>query len=46
MITVPNLEGLSAAEAKTRLRDVNLNISVEGSGVVISQTPSSTWLCH
>ena len=39
-VTIPNLKGLSAADAKTKLRDANLNVSIEGTGVVISQTPS------
>lgn len=35
--TVPDLKGMSASEATNTLRDNNLNISIEGSGNVISQ---------
>ncbi|MBQ2938574.1 MAG: PASTA domain-containing protein [Clostridia bacterium] len=37
--TVPDLEGKSAYQATTELRNSNLNISIEGSGTVISQDP-------
>ena len=40
MVTIPNLKGLSLEDATTKLRDAGLNISTEGSGVVISQSPS------
>lgn len=36
-VTVPDLKGLSASAAASALRDKNLNISIEGSGNVISQ---------
>ena len=39
-VIVPNLKGLTAKEAKAKLRETNLNISIEGSGKVISQSPS------
>lgn len=39
-VSIPNLKGLSASEATNKLRDANLNISIEGSGKVISQSPS------
>lgn len=39
--TVPNVKGMTVAEATNALKAANLNISVEGtSGVVISQDPS------
>ena len=37
--TVPDLEGKSKYQATTELRNANLNISVEGTGTVISQDP-------
>lgn len=37
--TVPDLMGKSKYQATTELRNFNLNISVEGSGTVISQDP-------
>lgn len=39
-VTIPNLKGLSITEATDRLKFVGLNISFEGSGKVISQSPS------
>lgn len=39
-VSVPNLKGLSVSEATSKLRESNLNISIEGSGKVISQSPS------
>lgn len=36
-VNVPDLKGLSASAAASALRDKNLNISIEGSGNVISQ---------
>ena len=39
-ISIPNLKGLSATEATNKLRSSNLNISIEGTGKVISQSPS------
>ena len=36
-VTVPDLKGMNASQATTALRDKNLNISIEGSGVVTSQ---------
>lgn len=40
MVTVPNLKGLSAGEATNVLKSRNLNISIEGSGKVIAQSPT------
>lgn len=37
--TVPDLTGKSAYTATTELRNANLNISIDGSGVVVSQDP-------
>ena len=37
--TVPDLIGKSKYQATTELRNANLNISVEGSGTVVSQDP-------
>ena len=37
--TVPDLKGKSLSEARTILKDRNLNIQVSGSGIVISQDP-------
>ncbi len=37
MKQVPDLEGMTASQAKNSLHSQNLNISIEGSGVVISQ---------
>lgn len=39
-VSIPNLKGLSITEATNKLREANLNISIEGSGKVISQSPS------
>lgn len=39
--TVPNLTGKSEYQATSELRNANLNISVDGSGIVISQDPPS-----
>ena len=39
-VKVPNLKGMSAAQARNSLSSKNLNIHVEGSGVVISQDPA------
>lgn len=36
-VTVPNLKGMSASQAANTLKNKNLNISMEGSGTVISQ---------
>lgn len=36
-IFVPDLKGLTASQAKTTLRDKNLNINIEGSGFVSTQ---------
>lgn len=38
--TVPNLTGMSAAQAANSLKSKNLNISVEGSGTVVGQEPA------
>ena len=37
--TVPDLTGKSKYQATTELRNTNLNISIEGSGTVVSQDP-------
>ena len=37
--TVPDLSGKSASQAKSILRDLNLNIDIEGSGTVVMQEP-------
>lgn len=39
--TVPNLLEMSAARAANSLKSKNLNISIEGSGTVVSQEPAS-----
>ena len=39
--TVPDLKGLTSSQAINALKSKNLNISIEGSGKVISQTPTS-----
>lgn len=39
--TVPDLSGLTASQAADSLKAKNLNISVEGSGLVISQEPAN-----
>ena len=36
-VTVPDLKGLNASQATSVLKSKNLNINIEGSGVVISQ---------
>lgn len=36
-ISVPDLKGLTASQAKTTLREKNLNINIEGSGYVSTQ---------
>ena len=36
-VTVPDLKGMNLSEATTTLRDKNLNINTEGSGIVITQ---------
>ena len=38
-VTVPDLTGKSKYQATTDLRNLNLNISVEGTGTVVSQDP-------
>lgn len=41
--TVPDLTGKSKYQATTELRNANLNISVEGTGTVVSQdTPKGS----
>ena len=40
MVTIPNLKGLSASGARAKLKALNLNIDIAGSGTVISQSPS------
>ena len=37
--TVPDLTGKSKYQATSELRNVNLNIETDGSGVVVSQDP-------
>lgn len=36
-VTVPDLKGMNASQASNTLKEKNLNISIEGSGIVISQ---------
>lgn len=36
-VTVPELKGMNASQASNTLKEKNLNISIEGSGTVISQ---------
>ena len=36
-VTVPNLKNMNASEAIATLKEQNLNISIEGSGIVITQ---------
>ena len=36
-VKVPNLKGLTLSEAKKKLKELNLNIEIDGSGKVISQ---------
>ena len=36
-VTVPDLKGMTASQASNTLKEKNLNISIEGSGTVISQ---------
>ncbi len=38
-VTVPDLKGMSVSQAINSLKSKNLNISIEGSGVVLSQDP-------
>lgn len=38
-VEVPNLKGLTSAQAKNALKNRNLNISIQGSGKIIAQTP-------
>ena len=38
--TVPDLTGKSASQATSELKNLNLNISITGSGVIISQDPA------
>ena len=38
-VTVPDLKGMNASQASNTLKEKNLNISIEGSGTVISQDP-------
>lgn len=39
--TVPKLDGLTATQAANSLKAKNLNISIEGSGIVVSQEPAT-----
>lgn len=39
--TVPKLQGMSASRAANSLKSKNLNITVEGSGVVTTQEPGA-----
>lgn len=41
-IQIPNLKGMSLQQAINSLKSKNLNISYEGTGKVVSQTPSYT----
>lgn len=36
-VTVPDLKGMNASQATSALKNVNLNINIEGSGTVITQ---------
>lgn len=36
-VTVPNFKGMSAAQAKNAAASKNLNVSIEGTGIVVSQ---------
>ena len=36
-VTVPDLKGMNASQASNTLKTKNLNINIEGAGVVISQ---------
>ena len=36
-VTVPNLKNMNASEAIATLKEQNLNISIDGSGIVITQ---------
>lgn len=36
-VTVPDLKGMNASQASNTLKEKNLNISIEGSGTVVSQ---------
>lgn len=38
-VTVPDLKGMTAAQATNALKSKNLNISIEGQGIVVSQDP-------
>ena len=40
-VKVPNLKGLSLSQAKSRLKELDLNIEVDGAGTVISQDIAS-----
>lgn len=39
-VEVPNLKGLTAAQATNALKNRNLNISIQGSGKIIAQSPT------
>lgn len=39
-VTVPDLKGKTAAQVTSTLKSLNLNISIEGSGTVVSQEPA------
>ena len=39
-VTVPDLTGKTEAQASNILKALNLNISTDGSGVIVSQEPS------
>lgn len=39
-VTVPDLNGKTVAQATSILKSLNLNLSVDGSGVVVSQDPA------
>lgn len=42
-VTVPDLTGKTAAQATSTLKSLNLNISIDGSGTVLSQdTPKDS----
>ena len=36
-VTVPDLKGMNASQATAALKEKNLNISIQGKGIVVSQ---------
>lgn len=39
-VTIPNLRGMSASQATNTLKNIGLNIRIEGNGKVITQSPT------